>query len=220
MTGPRLANHWVELAEWAGGRELWAFYLTFREQPLLHGFVQRQQRLLDGLGGLDLVAPDWLHLTVQGVVFADAVDAASIARLRVAGARAVAEEGPLSLVVHRPVTDRDAIILPVGDADQGLTRLRLGVRRAACEALRRSDLYELPEPVGGFAPHITVAYARADAPELAAIEARLSRAEETELRLSATYVSLLRLNRGTSRWWWSEELQLPLQEQRARALSQ
>lgn len=218
MTGPRLANHWVELAEWAGGRELWAFYLTFREQPLLHALVERQQRVLDGLGGLDLVAPDWLHLTMQGVVFADAVDAESIARLRVASARAVATEGPLSLVVHRPVIDRDSIILPV-HTDESMARLRLGVRRAACEALDRSDLYELPEPVGGFAPHITIAYARADAPELAVVESRLSRIEETELRLPATYVSLLRLNRGTSRWWWSEELKLPLQEQRARALS-
>ncbi len=218
MTGPRLANHWVEMAEWAGGRELWAFYLTFREQPLLHSLVQRQQRVLDGLGGLDLVAADWLHLTIQGVVFADAVDATSISRLRVASARVVAEEGPLTLVVHRPVPDEDAIILPV-DVDEGLARLRLGLRQAACAALDRSDLYELPEPVGGFAPHITIAYARADGPELTEVASHLRRSEETELRLSASYVSLLRLNRGASRWWWSEELQLPLSEQRARALS-
>jgi 2'-5' RNA ligase len=215
VTPGRLANHWVELAEWSGGRELWAFYLTFPGEQHLHAYVERCQGLLRGLGGLDLVDPAWLHLTVQGVAFVDVIDANTLTRLKAASARVVADEGPVELAIHRPACDHDSITMAVS-AGEGLLRLRDGVRCAARAVLDGSELYELPEPIGGFSPHITIAYARSDGPSLNDVEMRLRAAEEPPVRVTATYLSLLRLNRDSARWWWREELRLPMRAPPAR----
>lgn len=211
MRGPNLDNHWVVLDEWRGDRELWAFYLTFSQASDLHGYVQRQQAVLQDLAGLDRVEPAWLHLTVQGVAFADSLDEDVVGRLREAGAAVAAAEGPLELVVDPAKVLHDAIALPVR-LSEALQRVRNGVRDAAAVLLAGSDLYRLPGSRDVFGPHITIAYARTDAPSVVDVESRLRLLDEPPLRLTATHLSLVRLNRGTSRWWWREELRLPLRQ--------
>lgn len=213
MRGPNLDNHWEDLYEWEGDRELWAFYLTFSQASDLHGYVQRQQAVLQDLGGLDRVEPAWLHLTVQGVAFADSLDEEVVDRLREAGAAVAAAEGSLELVVEPAEILHDAIALPVR-ASEAVHRIRRRLRDAAADLLAGAEPYRLPGSRGVFAPHITIAYARVDAPLVADVEARLRLLDEPPLRLAATHLSLVRLNRGTSRWWWREELRLPLQQGR------
>lgn len=211
MRGPNLDNHWVDLDEWRGARELWAFYVTFSEHSDLHDYVERQQAVLRDLGGLDWVLPGWLHLTVQGVAFADSLDEDTVGRLREAGAAVVADEGPQELVVDRAEILHDAIALPVRAAD-GLQRTRNRLRDAAAELLAGAELYRLPGSREAFAPHVTIAYARTDAPAVVDVESRLRLLDEPPLRLTATYLSLVRLNRGGSRWWWRDELRLPMRQ--------
>lgn len=211
MTSQNLVNHWVDLDEWRSDRELWAFYLTFSEHSDLHRRVQRQQAVLHDLGGLDWVLPAWLHVTVQGVAFADTLDEDVVGRLREVSAAVVAEEGPLELVVDKPQIKHDAITMPVRHSE-ALQRIRSGVRGAAVELLAGSDLYRLPGSREVLAPHVTIAYARTDAPSVVDVASRLRMVDEPPLRLAATYLSLVRLNRGASRWWWREEVRLPMKQ--------
>lgn len=211
----RLVNHWVDLSEWQGGRELWAFYLTFARHPELQDHVERQQATMSGLPGLDLVQPSWLHLTVQGVAFTDAVDGEALGALLEAGAAVAEAAEPLELVVGTAVAEDDSVCMPVWVSGD-MTVLRNDLRDAARGALNGTELYALPEPIGGFAPHITIAYARADCPTVEEVQSRLMRFVEPPLRLDVAALSLVRLNRGTSRWWWSEEHPLCLRSDRAR----
>ena len=205
----KMANHWVELGEWQGGRQLWAFYLTFAHHQELHAYAQQQQALLTDLPGLDLVQPPWLHLTVQGVAFADALGADAFPSLVEAGAAVAAAAPPLELVVEKAVAEDDSVTMPVR-VSGGMTALREDLRAAASAALDGLQLYTLPEPVGGFSPHITVAYARSDSPTVEEVHERLEGFTRPPLWLEVPTLSLVRLSRGTSRWWWTEEYPLTL----------
>ncbi|WP_375424287.1 2'-5' RNA ligase family protein [uncultured Friedmanniella sp.] len=205
----RLVNHWVEMAEWRNDRQLWAFYLTFGRCPELQAYVQRQQSLLSGLPGLDLVQAPWLHLTVQGVAFVDSVDGDAFQTLTTAGANVAASAPTLELLVGMAVAEDDSVTMPVR-VNGGMTALRDELRDAARGALNGAALYALPEPVGGFAPHITIAYARDDSPTVEEVRARLDGFLEPPLRLEVGSLSLVRLCRGSSRWWWTEEYPLQL----------
>lgn len=64
-------NHWWPRAGWHPGRLVYTWHLTFEHAPELHRLVETYQAPLSGLQGLNLVPIQWLHLTVQGVGFAD-----------------------------------------------------------------------------------------------------------------------------------------------------
>ena len=62
----QMADHWWWRPGWLPGRRMYTFHITFDGQPAVHQLASGCQEALRGLGGIDLVPPRWLHLTVQG----------------------------------------------------------------------------------------------------------------------------------------------------------
>ncbi|MET0692618.1 MAG: 2'-5' RNA ligase family protein [Propionibacteriaceae bacterium] len=209
MEALAMVNHWVDKPEWSNDRRLWAFYLTFGHDVDVHEFAAAHQSNLRALRGLDLVDPPWFHLTIQGVAFTDQVDDEALDRLCDAVADQVADQPVLELRLGPPFPDDDAIVIPVA-AEPPLEVLRDRLRRVATQTLDRGELYALPEPVGGFAPHITIAYCNAAAPLLSDVNDRLAAVGPAELEVRASHLSLLRLRREPTRWSWDRETRIPL----------
>src|SRR5687767_3808457 len=67
------SSHWNPLPDWSPGRSLLACYVTFDDEPGVHAVVDAYQEPLADVAALDLVQRRWLHTTVQGVWFADAL---------------------------------------------------------------------------------------------------------------------------------------------------
>jgi len=204
-----MVNHWVEAPEWLNGRQLWAFYLTFAGASALHDFAAAHQSRLAGIDGLDLVDRRWLHVTIQGAAFTDQIDPEAYQLLVRAVAQLTARERAIDLVVQRPRPARDAVWMQAIPSHP-LDGLRDRLRSAATAVLGTDELYALPEPVGGFNPHITVAYVRPPVPQAADITAALEDVALPDIRVRAPHLSLVRLSRGSSEWTWDAEERFPL----------
>lgn len=59
----QMANHWWQRPGRFPGRRLYHWHLTFHDQPKVIELAEMAQARLNGLSGLDLVAPQWLHVT-------------------------------------------------------------------------------------------------------------------------------------------------------------
>jgi len=204
-----MVNHWVEAPEWLNGRQLWAFYLTFEGASALHDFAAAHQSRLAGFDGLDLVDRRWLHLTIQGAAFTDQMEPESYELLVRAVAKLTLQEPAIDLVVQRPRPSRDAVVMQAIPSHP-LDSLRDRLRSAATAALGTDELYALPEPVGGFNPHITVAYVRPPEPQAADVAAAMEEVALPDIRVRVPHLSLVRLSRGTSDWTWDAEERFPL----------
>jgi muconolactone delta-isomerase len=78
----RLADHWYWRPGWRPDRHYMTWYLLFDadDYPELGTFVAEHQRQLN-LPYLDHVPDDGIHLTVQGVAFADDITRDEISRI-------------------------------------------------------------------------------------------------------------------------------------------
>ncbi len=163
---------------------------------------------LSDVEGLAPVQLKFLHLTLQGLAFQDEVDEVDIARLGEVLARRTRSTTLLPLEVSRARMDVDAVSLPVAPRFQ-LLQLRDLIAATAKEVLQRADLYHLPEPISGFRPHVTVAYAHGPVPGEQLVP-RLDSVEHETLSLDVRHVSLIALSREYHRWEWEHEVPIPL----------
>ena len=69
----------VVAAGWRTGRHFYACHLTLDDQPQLRELVGRYQDAFRHLPNLDLIPPQWLHITTQGIGFADEISPADLA---------------------------------------------------------------------------------------------------------------------------------------------
>ncbi len=69
-------DHWTWRPDWTADRPRLLWYLTFEDAPQLRSAVEPAAGPLKE-AGTDIVAPDWLHLTVADVGFADELPAPS-----------------------------------------------------------------------------------------------------------------------------------------------
>lgn len=202
-----LLDHWVDLPEWRPGRELWAFYLTFGGAEGLHARALHDQAALAGIDGLDPIRLGGLHLTVQGVTFRDLVPDAQIDRLAEAVGSAVATRHLPRLQAGPATDDIDAVVLPVYPAEE-IVALRDLVRLAAAEILGPEQIYQFPDSVGGFVPHVSIAYANREisGEELAA---GLQHTDQGLTEIEVRALSLVALRRADQAWSWEQEIRLP-----------
>jgi hypothetical protein len=199
-----LVNHWTHLPEWWPGRRLWVFYLTYAGQPDLHAAVRAYQGALDGIDELDLVHTGWLHTTIQGITFADELGPDEIARVEAQARAAIGRTGLPALTISRPVLDNDAISMPVDPLDE-LVGVRAELRASVTRTLGADKLYQLPQPLGGFRPHVSIAYVNTDVPDADWVRRRLDTVTAPDLTVPVPQVSLVLLAREGSRWFWDDE---------------
>jgi 2'-5' RNA ligase len=162
-----MRNHWWWRPGWAPGRRLYAWPLTFGDQAVCRGradlrrVVAGYQARLAGLPGLDLVPAEWLHLTVQPVGFADEVGAGDAERIVVAVRRRCAVLAPLGLTLGPAELQAEGVWLRVAPS-AAVRRLRPAVRAGIAEVWGAA---RVPEPAGGFTPHVSLAYSNTDGPD-------------------------------------------------------
>ncbi|MFC8845775.1 MULTISPECIES: 2'-5' RNA ligase family protein [unclassified Micromonospora] len=194
---PTLTEHWYWRPGWHPGRHFYTWHLTFQQQPALHHHVTNLQQRLAPLPGLDLVPLDGLHLTTQGIGFTDEVPDNDIDAIVAEARQRCAALPPLKLSLGPVDPDAEGIGLLV-QPWAAVERVRAAVR-AAIAAVRHT----VPEPAGGFRPHMTIAYSGAPTPT-APIRARLAELRHLPpVPATISEVSLIALRREDRTYRWS-----------------
>ncbi|MBO0819823.1 MAG: TetR family transcriptional regulator, partial [Nocardiopsaceae bacterium] len=154
----RMADHWWHRPGWALGTRFYTFHFTFTDQPGVQEHAAKARARLEGLPGLDLVPGRWLHLTTQGIGFADKVSDGDLAAIASAARRHLATVAPVPVSVGAPVVAPEGIVCWVGP-DGALNPARDAIRAAIADVWGSDHVPEGPD----WAPHMSVAYSNATA---------------------------------------------------------
>ena len=206
-TSHHLVNHWTPQPEWTAERRLLAVYVTFAQQHLIDALTSMQTPLI-GVPGLDLVDPAWLHMTLTGIEFVDHLNCELIEQLRSEFTSALTDIGRLELTLGEAVPERDAVCVlvhPVEPIEAIRTRL-LAVLR---DVLPGGTPYRLPQPEGGFRPHISIGYALQYVPG-PVLRRHLDVVPAPAVNFTIEDVTLLELSRANRVWSWSNPRPLSL----------
>jgi 2'-5' RNA ligase len=189
-------DHWWWRPGWAPGRRQYAWHLTFADVPEVRAAAAQFHAALHPLGMLDVVPDRWLHLTVQGVGFADEVTGEQVERIAEAARAHIADSGPITISLPGIEVGTEGVWFPV-DPWLGLQNLRLGARASVMDTLGSADGDE-----GTFWPHVAVAYCHSATPSAPVRRAVESVAfEPTTARVE--HIDLIRLGRDERLYRWS-----------------
>jgi 2'-5' RNA ligase len=202
-----LHDHWWWRPGWRAGRHFYAFHFTLGDQQELQNLVAEYQKPLRGVGGLDLIPAQWLHLTMQGIGFVDEVDADRIARLATVATENLATVCPPVVTFHRPVIRPEAVYLPAQPADD-IRAVRTAVRDAIATVLGDGGL-DSAEQLTSYRPHVSVAYSNMDQSPAPIIEA-LSRVDPAPTIVTLRHVDLLKFHRDHRMYEWTNASPLPI----------
>jgi 2'-5' RNA ligase len=206
-----MRRHWWWRPGWAPGRRLYAWHLTLGDQTVSRGREELRrvaaayQARLAGLPGLDLVPAEWLHLTVQGIGFADEVGGGEVEPIVAAVRRRCAALAPVRLTLGPALLQAEGVWLPVAP-QRAVRQVRAAVRAGIAEVWGAA---RVPEAAGGFTPHVSLAYSDTDGPDepyAAALAATAPRSATVEL----TAVQAISLGRDTHLYRLETLATLPL----------
>ncbi len=199
----RTADHWAGHGWEPGERRLTWFCVL--DDPALQRAVTRLQQALD-LPFLDPLAPDELHLTVQGVAPLARVPARAAYALAVEAAARLADLAPFAIDLRGLNSFDEGVFAQV----HGWNPL-VGLRRTLRAAIAKSVDRGLPEdPEDGFFPHLSVAYANAPA-DAAPLAAALAPLRDASIGTWAVgHVELVELRRDGRHYRWDRLHRLPL----------
>src|SRR5215469_3787311 len=156
-------NHWWWRAGWRAGRHFYACHLTLDDQPQLRTLVKQYQDAIGHLPGLDLIPRQWLHITMQGIGFADEISPADLKAVTAAVQERLRALEPPAATFHRATVQPEAVLLKA-EPPQPLYQLRIAVYDAITSVLDPGKFSEpRPEP-RQFAPHVSAAYVHSDGP--------------------------------------------------------
>lgn len=188
-----MADHWWWRPGWQPGSRFLTWHLTFENAPQVHRIAADYRRILADVPGLDLVPDQWLHLTMQGLGFAqDVVDVATIldaARVRLAAIPA------FDVSFDRPAVTPEAIRWEAAPGEP-VAAVRDAIRAAI------GDVWpEVPEKADGFGPHISIAYSSGNGPA-APVMATIAAAPSAPATARITHADLILLNRDNRMYEW------------------
>jgi 2'-5' RNA ligase len=202
-----LHDHWWWRPGWRAGRHFYAFHFTLGDQPELQSLVAEYQKSLHGVGGLDLIPAQWLHLTMQGIGFVDEVDSDRIASLATVVAETLATVRAPVVMFHRTVVRPEAVYLPA-QPDDDIRAVRSAVRDAIATVLGESGLDSAEQPTS-YRPHVSVAYSNMDQSPASIVEA-LSRVDPVPVTVTLQHVDLLEFHRDHRMYEWTSARPLPI----------
>jgi hypothetical protein len=206
--GTHLRSHWVPLPGWSPGRSLLACYVTFDGDHGVHAAVDGYQDRLRDVAALDLVERRWLHATVQGVWFADALPPTAHRALAASLGDALAGLPAPDVSLAGPVIGPEGVYLPIRPVE-GLAAVRHAVRGAIRGALGLAEPYVLPGQGRAFDPHVSLAYANDRFP-IAEVRRRLDPVEHPPTMLTVRGVTVLHVERTDRTWRWADAVHVPL----------
>jgi 2'-5' RNA ligase len=155
---------------------------------------------------LDLVPAEWLHVTMQGIVFTDQIDAIELARVTDSLRGRLAERPRPTVTFHGYKIVKEAVYLEATSTGS-LDELQLAVYDAVAAVLP-PRVFTRRRPQRGFKPHVSFGYVNSDAPA-DPIAAALQDVEPEPVTVSFAAASLLELSRDHRMWEWTEVTRLP-----------
>jgi 2'-5' RNA ligase len=206
-----MRRHWWWRPGWRPGRRQYAWHLTFGDQTVSRGRADLRRAVggyqirLAGLPGLDLVLAEWLHLTVQGIGFADEVGAGEVERIVAAVRRRCAALVPLRLTLGPAQLVDEGVWLRVAPP-VAVRWVRAAVRAGIAEVW---GLGRVPEPAGGFTPHVSLAYSNTDGPS-GPYAAALAAAGPQSATLELGAIQAISLGRDRHLYRWETVATVPL----------
>ncbi|MCX4471947.1 hypothetical protein C5N14_26210 [Micromonospora sp. MW-13] len=198
-------NHWWWRPGWRVGRRFYAFHITFEYQQQLCDTATAYRTALAGMPSLTLIPDRWLHLTMQGVGFADEL-ALDVVQDIADEARSLLAALPAFQVEFGPIVVADEAILMPAEPAERIHGLRHLTRQAIGRVLGPDEVGEDPDR---FRPHVSVAYLTAGGPALPYIEAT-SRAEIQPTHVAIRQVDLIEMHRDHQMYEWRTVAALPL----------
>lgn len=192
---PRTVDHF-SAAPWDAGERYYTVHVTFHEQHQLHEHAQAWRRVLAPYDQLDLVPDEWLHLTMQGLGRAGAVDQGQVEAIADRAGARLAKLSGFEVSVGDPVFTPDAVRFEPQPAAPVA-----GARRAVREAI--GEIWpQVPERADGFVPHITAGYGNQDA-DARALVAAIEAAEIPPVTIEITHVDVILLGRDEGTYTWN-----------------
>jgi 2'-5' RNA ligase len=156
-------NHWWPRQGWYPGRQVYTWHLVFEHGSELRRLVSSYHAALENLPGLNLIPSRWLHLTIQGVGFADVLTDRQIDRVVEAVTVRVEAIPRFSLTFERAIVIGEAIVLPPAPVDP-LNQLWRAIRSGINDAMGAEAVPMAHEQSGEFRPHVSIAYVNTDGP--------------------------------------------------------
>lgn len=199
----KIADHWWWRPGWSVGARFYTFHFTFQDQPEVQEHAAKARARLEGLPGLDLVPGQWLHLTTQGIGFADKVSDDDLAAITSAARNRLAAVAPVPVSVGPPVVASEGIACWVGP-DGVLDTVRDAIRAAIADVWGRDHVPEGTE----WTPHVSVAYSNVSGPANVYEAALAGQAPATIVTLGSA--QLIRLGRDHRVYEWETIATLPL----------
>jgi 2'-5' RNA ligase len=201
-------NHWWWRPGWAEGRHFYACHLTLDDQPELRELVAGYQQALTGLQGIDLIPPQWLHLTMQGIGFTDEIDAAELAALAHALTAELATIESPTVQFRYLTVHPEAVYLKAHPAAV-LYPLRLKMHHAVLSVLGSERFTEpVPDRVK-FLPHVSIGYINQDG-GAEPIAAALGSLTTKPVRVTFAKADLLEFHRDHRMYEWTSATALPI----------
>jgi hypothetical protein len=97
----RMADHWWQRPGRFPGRLQYHWHLLFHDQPAVRELADLARRQFAELPNLDVVAPEWLHLTTLVVGFADEVSADQVTVMTAQASRGLVHVAPITVTLGR-----------------------------------------------------------------------------------------------------------------------
>jgi hypothetical protein len=192
---------------WCTGRSCYTWHITFDGDGdgELHALAERYRSALTGLPAVTPVPDRWLHLTMQGIGFADEIaDADLRAIIESAGTRLTTVE-PVPVQLGPAVVGDEAVALPA-EPHNAVRAIRTAIRAAIADVWGPD---QVPEDADRFRPHASVAYLAAEGPAAPYIAA-VSSVRNGTARTTVRAASLIRLNRDRRMYVWDTLATMPL----------
>ncbi|MFD5031975.1 2'-5' RNA ligase family protein [Streptomyces sp. NPDC058405] len=198
-----MRNHWWWRPGWSVGRRFYTWHLTFGGQTDVHRFAGQYRAALAGVGGLDPIPDQWLHLTMQGIDFVDEVEQADVDAIVEAARSRLAAVPAFDVTLFAPVIDPEAVLVPV-KPDEPVRAVRDAIRAAIGDVLP-----DVPEDAAGFRPHVSVAYSSGDGP-VAPLAGALEAVDVAPAVARIESAELIVLHRDNRMYEWQPYARVPL----------
>jgi 2'-5' RNA ligase len=210
-------NHWWWRPGWRTGRHFSACHLTLDNQPQLRELVRHYQDALAHLPGLDLIPPQWLHITMQGIGFTDEIGAVDLAAVTERLAEQLRAVEPPVATFHRATIRPEAVLLKA-DPPESLYQLRVAMYDAIATALGPAKFSEPRPQPGQFTPHVSAAYVNSEGPAQPIADA-VSKIDPQPVTATFDTASLLVFHRDHRMYEWTQATPLPIGTARSASLS-
>ncbi|MFF4124203.1 2'-5' RNA ligase family protein [Microbispora rosea] len=139
------------------GRIYW--HVLLRDHPQVRAIASEAHRRLAGIGGLDPVPYEWLHLTTLVVGLTDEVAEEQLTALIAEARKRLADVQPITVTLGRVLYHPEAIALAAHPAE-ALVPMLNAVRAATSDAVGHDGALD----TNPWIPHVTVAYSSAEQP--------------------------------------------------------